>query len=234
MRRPARSFRVGFVGTGAIAGVHLDAVTQVPGAELVGVTDRDPARAQGFVARTRGVRVFPDLESLVAAGVDVVHVLTPPHAHAQVALEALERGCHVLVEKPLATSDADCARLAAAESRGTRRVGVNHSLLADPQVRHVLATVAAGRVGQPVGAEYFCSAVYPPWTSGPPPAHYGEGGNPFRDLGVHGLYLLRAVLGEIEDVQPVFTSRGGDPNLCFDEWDVMVRCERGEIGRAHV
>src|SRR5262249_50840305 len=34
-------------------------------------------------------------------------------------------------------------------------------------------------------------------------------------------------LGEIEGVQPVFTARGGDPNLCFDEWDVMVRCERG-------
>jgi predicted dehydrogenase/nucleoside-diphosphate-sugar epimerase len=227
MRQAATSFRVGFVGTGAIAGVHLDAVTQVPGAVLVGVTDRDPARAQAFAARVRGVRVFPDLESMVAAGVDVVHVLTPPHAHARVALEALERDCHVLVEKPLATSDADCARLAAAETRGARRVGVNHSLLADPHVRHVLATVAAGRVGQPVGAEYLCSAAYPPWESGPLPAQYAEGGNPFRDLGVHGLYLLRAVLGDIEAVQPIFTSRGGDPNLCFDEWTVMVRCERG-------
>ena len=89
-------------------------------------------------------------------------------------------------------------------------MGVNHSLLADPHVRRVLATVAAGRVGQPVGAEYFCSAAYPPWETGPLPAHYGDGGDPFRDLGVHGLYLLRAVLGEIESVQPIFTSRGGD------------------------
>ena len=57
--------------------------------------------------------------------------------------------------------------------------------------------------------------------------HYRDGGNPFRDLGVHGLYLLRAVLGEIEGVEPVFVARGGDPNLCFDEWDVVVLCERG-------
>jgi predicted dehydrogenase/nucleoside-diphosphate-sugar epimerase len=227
MSQSPKPFRVGFVGTGAIAGVHLDAVRQLPGAVLVGVTDRDAARAQGFAARARGVRVFPDLESMLAAGIDVVHVLTPPDAHAQVALEALERGCHVLVEKPLATSDADCARLATAASLGAHRVGVNHSLLADPHVRRVLATVAAGRVGQPVSAEYFCSAAYPPWEGGPLPAHYGEGGTPFRDLGVHGLYLLRAVLGEIEGVQPIFTSRGGDPNLCFDDWDVVVRCERG-------
>jgi predicted dehydrogenase/nucleoside-diphosphate-sugar epimerase len=220
-------FRVGFVGTGAIAGVHLDVVTRFPGAVLVGVTDRDEVRARDFAARAPGVRVLPDLESMVAAGVDVVHVLTPPHAHARVALEALARGCHVLVEKPLATSDADCDRLAEAASLHGRRVGVNHSLLADPQVRSVLDAVATGRVGQPVSAEYFCSAAYPPWQDGPLPEHYRDGGNPFRDLGVHGLYLLRAVLGEIRGVEPVFESRGGDPNLCFDEWDVIVLCERG-------
>jgi predicted dehydrogenase/nucleoside-diphosphate-sugar epimerase len=227
MRKPATSFRVGFAGAGAIAGVHREAVSRVPGAVMLGVTDRDPARAQAFATHAPGVRVFPDVASMLAAGVDVVHVLTPPHAHAAVALEALEGGCHVLVEKPLATSDADCARLAAAASRAARCVGVNHSLLADPQVRRVLDTIAEGRAGKPVGADYFCSAAYPPWEVGPPPAHYGEGGDPFRDLGVHGLYLLRAVLGEIERVQPIFTARGGDPNLCFDEWDVLVRCERG-------
>jgi predicted dehydrogenase/nucleoside-diphosphate-sugar epimerase len=227
MRRSSEQFRVGFVGTGAIAGVHLDAVARVPGALLVGVTDRDAERAHDFATRARGVSVFPDLASLVAAGADVVHVLTPPHTHAEVALEAIERDCHVLVEKPLATSDGDCARLARAASLRGRRVGVNHSLLADPQVRHVLDTVATGRVGHPVSAEYFCSAAYPPWEDGPLPPHYRDGGHPFRDLGVHGLYLLRAVLGEIEGVEPVFVTRGGDPNLCFDEWHVVVVCERG-------
>ena len=227
MTRPAQPFRVGFVGTGAIAGVHLDVVTRLPGAVLVGVTDRDGARAHEFAARARHVRVFPDLESMVAAGVDVVHVLTPPETHAELALEAVERDCHVLVEKPLATSDADCARLAEAASRRGRRVGVNHSLLADPQVRHVLDAVATGRVGRPVSAEYFCSAAYPAWETGPLPPHYRDGGNPFRDLGVHGLYLLREVLGEIEGIEPVFVARGGDPNLCFDEWHVVVLCEHG-------
>src|SRR5262245_16622804 len=225
--RPRERFQVGFVGTGAIAGVHLDAVTRIPGAVLVGVTDLDAERARAFAASTSGVRVFPDLESMVAAGVGVVHVLTPPHAHAQVALEALGRGCHVLIEKPLATSEADCERLAEAASRHGRRVGVNHSLLADPQVRHVLDVIATGRAGQPVSAEYFCSAAYPPWEGGPLPPHYLDGGNPFRDLGVHGLYLLRTVLGEIEGVEPVFVARGSDPNLCFDEWYVVVLCEHG-------
>jgi 2-alkyl-3-oxoalkanoate reductase len=227
MKNQSELFRVGFVGTGGIAGVHLDAVTRVSGAVLVGVTDRDAARARAFAARAPRVRVFPDLESMVAAGVGVVHVLTPPHAHAKVALEAIQRGCHVLVEKPLATSVADCARLAEAASLRQRRVAVNHSLLLDPQVRRVLRTIATGRVGEPLSAEYFCSSEYPPWEAGPLPTHYREGGNPFRDLGVHGLYLLRAVLGEIEGVEPIFVTRGADPNLCFDEWHVVVICKRG-------
>src|SRR5262245_7729924 len=233
MRKHPKPFRVGFVGTGAIARVHLEAVARFPGAMLVGVTDRDPERACDFAAGLRGVCVFPDLRSMVDAGIDVVHVLTPPRTHAEVAMEALERGCHVLVEKPLATSDVECGQLAVASSLRGLRIGVNHSLLADPQVRHVLDTIATGRVGQPVSAEYFCSAAYPPWQDGPLPEHYRDGGNPFRDLGVHGLYLLRAVLGEIAGLEPVFVSRGGDPNLCFDEWDVIVLCERG-IGRVRL
>src|SRR5262249_2212273 len=170
--------RVGFVGAGAIAAVHRDAVTRLHGAVLVGITDRDPARARDFAARAHGVRAFPDLASMVDAGIDVVHVLTPPHTPAPVAMEAPERGCHVLVEKPLATSDADCMRLAEVASLRGRRIGVNHSLLADPQVRHVLDAIATGRVGQPVSAEYFCSAAYPPWPDGPLPQHLRERANP--------------------------------------------------------
>jgi 2-alkyl-3-oxoalkanoate reductase len=233
MKERPRPFRVGFVGTGAIARIHLEAVARFPGATVVGVTDREPARARDFAAGLRGVCVFPDLASMVDGGIDVVHVLTPPRTHAEIAIQALERGCHVLVEKPLATSDAECGQLAVASSLRGLRVGVNHSLLADPQVRHVLDVLATGRVGQPVSAEYFCSATYPSWEHGPLPEHYRDGGHPFRDLGVHGLYLLRAVLGEITGVEPVFVTRGGDPNLCFDEWDVIVLCKRG-VGRVRL
>src|SRR5262249_14881866 len=112
MRGHLKPIRVGFVGAGTIAAVHRDAVTRFPGAVLVGITDRDPARARDFAARAHGVRAFPDLASMVDAAIDVVHVLTPPHTHAPVAMEALERGCHVLVEKPLATTAAACIRLA--------------------------------------------------------------------------------------------------------------------------
>lgn len=233
----SRPVGVGFVGAGAIAGIHLDALDGVPNATLVGVVDPNAARATALVAQARRrhprAAVHADVGALAAAGACVVHVLTPPESHAAIACEALAHGCDVLVEKPLATDTAACDAIARAAAAAGRRAGVDHSLLADPQVEAVLGALAGGRVGSPVSAEYFCSAAYPPWADGPLPPHYRAGGHPFRDLGVHGLYLLRAVLGEIEGVEPAWWSRGGDPNLCFDEWDVTVRCTRG-VGRVRL
>jgi nucleoside-diphosphate-sugar epimerase len=65
------------------------------------------------------------------------------------------------------------------------------------------------------------------------PPHYGSGGYPFRDLGVHALYVTEAFLGAIEDVSAQFATRGGDPHLLFDEWRALVRCARGS-GQIHL
>jgi len=227
MTHPEEAIGVGLVGAGMVASHHADAVTALPGLRLVGVTDVDRARAERLAARYPGAGVFESLDALCDAGARVVHVLTPPATHAAVALDAVMRGCDVLVEKPLATDVADCHRLSAAAERHGRRVGVNHSLLLDPWVQRLRAMVAGGRIGTPVSAEYVCTAEYPPWAGGVVPPHYRDGGYPFRDLGVHGLYLLRALLGEIHGVQVERSGRGGDPNLAFDEWHVLVRCAGG-------
>src|SRR5260221_10982486 len=122
----AQRFRVGIVGAGNISEFHIAAVRDVPEVELVGLTDLDPARAEATGARL-GVTVHRSLEELVAAGANVIHVLTPPHAHAAMALEAIGLGCHVLVEKPLAEDGADARRIGAAAAARGGVATVNHS-----------------------------------------------------------------------------------------------------------
>src|SRR5439155_26423180 len=118
--------------------------------------------------------------------------LTPPESHAEVTLAALDLGHHVLVEKPLAVDVEDCRRIEKAAARQARQVCVNHSLLYDPQVRRALESVRAGRLGRVVSADIFRSSAYPPYPGGPLPPPYRSAGYPFRDLGVHALYLLQA------------------------------------------
>ena len=218
--------RAGLVGAGMIAEHHVSALRRLPQVELVGVTDIDPQRARAFAERL-GTRSHPSLAALCQAGADVIHVLTPPDSHADVAAEALELGCHVLVEKPLATSVQDCQRVQAVAEKKGLLASVNHSLLFDPQVLRALDLVRSGKLGQIVSLDILRGSTYPPYRGGPLPPQYRSAAYPFRDLGVHALYLFQAFLGPIENVSAIWESKGGDPNLAYDEWRALVRCRDG-------
>src|SRR5690348_12445670 len=141
--------RVGFVGAGHISPYHAAALSRIPGVKLVGVYDLDPQRSERL-AQQLGTRAVTSMDAFGAEGVDVIHVLTPPESHAQVALAALRLGAHVLVEKPLATDPVDCRRIAdEARERGLR-VCVDHSLLYDLQIRRAIETVRSGGIGRVV------------------------------------------------------------------------------------
>jgi predicted dehydrogenase/nucleoside-diphosphate-sugar epimerase len=224
---PDTKLRVGLVGAGHISEFHASAVQRVPNAQLVGVTDFVTSRATGLAARFSVPNVFPTMETMINHGVDVVHILTPPETHAQLAITALNSGCHVLVEKPLAmnTEEVDC--ITAAATAAQKSVCVNHSLLYDRFVSKALRLVRSGAIGVPLSFDYFRSSEYPPYRGGPLPIHYRNGGYPFLDQGIHALYLAESFLGAIEDVTTYRGSYGGDPNLLFDEWRVAAQCQRG-------
>lgn len=224
--------RVGLLGAGHISRYHAGALARIPGIEIAGVCDVDSTRARSL-ADEFGARAMPSLSAFADAGVDVVHVLTPPDAHAEGALEALALGMHVLVEKPLATDAADCERIGRAARERGLRVCVDHSMLYDRYVGAALERVRAGDIGRIVSVSILRSADYPPYEGGPLPPHYRSAGYPFRDLGIHQLYLLAAFLGPIEDVRADWRSIGGDPNLVFDEWQADARCRDG-FGHAEI
>ena len=218
---------VGLVGAGYISEFHIRALRRLKNVRIIGITDVAQARAQEVAEKFNLPAVFPSLAAMREAKPDVIHILTPPDTHARLAIEALEMGSHVLVEKPLATSVEDCDAIAVAAEKAGKQVCVDHALLYDHFVNGALDIVRSGRIGQVVSIDYIRSQDYPPYKGGPLPPQYREGGYPFRDLGVHALYLMEAFLGEIQDVQAQFATRGGDPNLLYDEWRTLVRCRNG-------
>jgi 2-alkyl-3-oxoalkanoate reductase len=220
-------FRAGMVGAGNICEYHVAAVKKLaPDVELVGIVDLDAERARAN-AEKWGTTAYESLDALVAAGANVIHVLTPPAAHGPVATAALERGCHVLIEKPITEDPDEARRLGELAKQKGLVVSVNHSLLFDPQVKRALDAVRAGALGQVVSVDILRGSEYPPYEGGPLPPWYRDAGYPFRDIGVHCLYLIQELLGPIEDVDASWRSLGGDPNLAFDEWRALVRCTRG-------
>jgi predicted dehydrogenase/nucleoside-diphosphate-sugar epimerase len=224
-------FKAALIGAGYICEYHVAALRRA-GIEIVGVSDLDVARA-GAIAEKFGLRVLGSLDEAAGAGADVIHVLTPPDSHAKITLRALELGRHVLVEKPLAVDVEDCRRIQQAADAAGKSVCVNHSLLFDPQICKALGAAKSGKLGKIVGVDIFRSSMYPPFGPGPVPPQYRNAGYPFRDLGIHALYLLEAFLGDIENVTADWRSLGGDPNLAYDDWRAQVRC-RGGVGQVHL
>jgi predicted dehydrogenase/nucleoside-diphosphate-sugar epimerase len=221
------NLRVGLVGAGYISEFHASAVQRVPNARLVGVADVDTSRAAALATRFGLPKILPTMEALIDEGVDVIHILTPPDSHAQLAITALKNGCHVLVEKPLATCVEDVDRITAAAEAAQKSVCVNHSLLFDRFVSKALSLVRSGAIGVPLSFDYFRSSEYPPYRGGTLPVHYRNGGYPFLDQGVHAVYLAESFLGPIQDMKTYCGTYGGDPNLLFDEWRVAAQCQRG-------
>lgn len=224
---PDTHLRVGLVGAGYISEFHARAIQRVPNARIIGIADVVNSRAASLAARFNVPKVFPTMEAMINEGVDVIHILTPPDTHAQLAIAALKDGCHVLVEKPLAINAEEVDRISAAAAAAQKSVCVNHSMLYDRFVSRALSLVRSGAIGVPLSFDYVRSSEYPPYRGGPLPIHYQGGGYPFLDQGVHALYLAESFLGAIEDVKAFYGTHGGDSNLLFDEWRVAAQCQSG-------
>jgi predicted dehydrogenase len=198
--------RVALVGCGRIARVHRSYLAELPEVELVGLCDVDDAARRDFAAEV-SLPAFGTLSELVSeAKPQVVHVLTPPATHAPLALELLNAGVNVLVEKPLAltTREADCVLEAA--RRAGRWISVDHNRWFDPVVQEAARAVASGRLGRIVGVEVFQGAdpgEAEKLASGSSHWSMQLPGGTLHNLAPHPLYLMRRFAGRATDLRVV-------------------------------
>ncbi|HET6765511.1 MAG TPA: Gfo/Idh/MocA family oxidoreductase [Longimicrobiaceae bacterium] len=116
--------RIGVIGVGSLGFHHARILREVPGAEMVGVYDASPERV-AQVAAELGVRAFTSLDAFLGA-VQAAVVAVPTTVHAEVALEAISRGVHLLIEKPIASTIEEADRIVAAAEREGVVVATGH------------------------------------------------------------------------------------------------------------
>jgi len=156
-RRPDRpAVRVGLLGYGAIGHEHNRAVQAVPGLLLTAVCDRDPARVELARQLAPDVEQFADASDLLDDGsVDLVVVSTPPNTHADWALRALGAGKHVVLEKPMALTTADCDAVMDRAREVDRSVVVYQNRRWDPDFLALQQLVDRGALGEVFHLEAF-------------------------------------------------------------------------------
>jgi predicted dehydrogenase len=194
---PDRKLRIGVVGCGSIAGSHRRAYLAHPGAQLLGGYDIVPERAAAFAAESGGT-AYRTLDELVEQAPDLVTVATPPGSHTAVALDLLEAGCSVLLEKPPTTTLADMDRLAEAESASAGSVYVVFQHRHGSGARRAHRLLTSGALGAPQLA--VCETLWyrpdsyflPDWRGN----WAGEGGGPTLGHGIHQIDLLLHLMGQ--------------------------------------
>jgi len=143
--------RFGLIGFGAWGRQHAQAIAGLPGLTLTGIACVSADSERDARAAYPSARVARDWREIVAADdVDIIDVATPNSMHAEVAIAALQAGKDVLLEKPMATSIADCDALIAAERDTGRLVSVGHEMRQSAQWGKVKSLIDDGAIGDPL------------------------------------------------------------------------------------
>jgi len=221
--------RVALIGLGdAGLAIHLPALVRIRSAQVVAGSDPDAAR-RAQAATAFGIDVYDDTDRMLQkAQPEVVVVGTPPETHAALCLRALAAGCHVICEKPFASSVAEADRVLAAAVHARRRVAANHEFREMPIFRAVRAYAPPQEV---VAAQVWQLMDLPPGSEAGWRGRLRE--RTLFEAGAHLIDFLVALFGELPVAVQAATSNGGIEGSVGDAVASMtLEFSRGRL--AHV
>ncbi len=198
-------YRVGVIGAGAISqALHLPGYRKDRRATLVAFADPALARHAEVLAEYPRLRAYTDYKKMLASEeLDVVSVATPNVFHAEQAIAALRSGCHVLCEKPIATTLRDANRMIAASKKARRKlmIGFTHRMFRGPERCKEL--LAKRKIGKPfmIRVRFAHGGPYPGWAKNP--WFYNKAlsaGGAMLDMGIHAIDLCHWLIGPIASV----------------------------------
>lgn len=189
------AFKVGVIGTGSIAALHLEAYAANPDVEVVAASDINVDRAQAAADRYGIDRVYADPNELLAdPQVDGVSICTWNDSHVSWAIAAVQAGKHVLVEKPISRTYADALELQRVVEAHDRVVQVGFVRRHSPNCQVLKTFVDAGDLGDIYYAKASCIR-----RMGNPGGWFADkeisGGGPLIDIGVHVIDLCWYLMG---------------------------------------
>ncbi|MDR0928693.1 MAG: Gfo/Idh/MocA family oxidoreductase, partial [Oscillospiraceae bacterium] len=147
----ARKLKIGIIGTGWIAESHIESYQRQPDVEVVALADLIPGKAAKFQERYKieGARLYPDhLSMLEAEELDAVSVCTYNTAHAVCTIDALKKGVHVLLEKPMCVTIEEAKEIMLAEKESGCILSIGFQPRMDENMQMIKKIVESGTLGE--------------------------------------------------------------------------------------
>ena len=223
-------FKVGIVGSGLIAKArHIPAYKAMKrDIEVCAVCDLNEKLARQIASECHIPSAYSNVSEMLAKEkLDIVDICVPPQVHAPVAIEAIEKGCHVIMEKPMALKTSDCDRMIyAAQKHGTELCVVHNDLFHPPFLK-AKEIVAKGDIGDFVGMRIFLST--PRWDMIDLENHWYHKlpGGVIGETGPHMAYMTLEFLKSINDADIYAQNFLKHPWAQFDEFRIELEGEKG-------
>ena len=220
--------KVGIVGCGFVASAwHIPGFLRLRKTATVGAVCDISSQLASSVANKFGIsRNYSNLaEMLAKENPDVVDICTPPHTHASLAVQAMEAGCHVLIEKPMALklSDGD-EMVRVAEKQGTKLCVVHNELFRPPMIR-ARKLVAEGAIGKVLGMEWRRFTHRDEYLTKENHWIHKLPGGLLGEVGPHAVYASLAFLKKIKNVDVTAKNNLKYPWAPFDYFNITLEGE---------
>ncbi len=208
MKAP-KMYRVGIIGAGSIAQhCHIPGYKKCANVELVAFADTCPARHKEVIDKFPEMKGYTDYRQMLEKeSLDVVSVCTPNKVHAPAAIAALKAGCHVLCEKPMATTlkEADAMTAAARTARKKLMVGFTHRLFTANRIcKDILKKRGIGKPFM-IRVRFAHGGPYPGWAKDPDTFYNPRtaAGGAMLDMGIHAIDLCLWLFGKVTSVSAI-------------------------------
>lgn len=197
-----RIVKIGIIGCGGIAnGKHMPSLKQIENVQMVAFCDIIEEKAQKAAAEygVPGAKVYTDYKELLSdPEIEVVHVLTPNKEHADISIDALYAGKHVMCEKPMAKNAADARRMCEAAKATGKKLTIGYQHRQKPQSQYAKEYIESGALGE----IYYANSLAvrrrgtPNW--GVFLNEEEQGGGPIIDIATHSLDLTLYLMNNYE------------------------------------
>jgi predicted dehydrogenase len=223
--------RIGLVGCGKVGGIHAAALASIPEARFVAACDSNADRAAAFASKY-SAKPFTELGAMLKE-VDAAIIGTPHPLHAAPVVLAAEAGVHVLVEKPMAATLADCDAMIAAANRSGVTLGVISQRRFFEPVQRIRRAIDDGKLGTPSLGVFIMYSWREPsyYHSDPWRGKWDtEGGGVLVNQSPHQLDILLWLLGPAAEVSGSWANIN-HPNVEVDDTAVAtIRFRNGGLG----
>ncbi len=237
------TLRIGIIGCGQICRVrHAPEYSENPHCKIAGFYDVDAARAQEM-AQKYGGKAYESVEALLDADIDAVSVCSANMDHRRSAIMAMERGKHVLCEKPLAVSAQDCEDMLLTSRNTGKRLLVGHNQRMTATHREAKRLIEQGEIGKILTFHTTFGHSGPEgWTGQANPWFFHKSSAVLgvaADLGIHKIDLYNYLTGDVITQASAFLATldkktpTGTPIQVDDNALFILRTAGGALGAAH-